>query len=120
METLETKIKQNSANKFYCKNCDYGTCRKSNFESHLNSLRHSRGNKMETNSAKLSKIKQNNNQTKYTCNNCDKEFLNRSGLWKHNKICYKQKSQFLNSEFLNSDLLHLFSFNTLIVCVYIK
>lgn len=77
METFGNKIKQNSATKFYCEKCCYGTVRKSNYEAHLNSTRHQNGNHLET---KLSKIK----QDAYSCEICKKSFKNRSGLWKHN------------------------------------
>lgn len=77
METFGNKIKQNSAIKYYCEKCDYGSIRKSNFDAHLNSTRHKNGNKMET---KLSKIQ----QDEYSCEKCSKTFKNRSGLWKHN------------------------------------
>jgi hypothetical protein len=105
METLETKIKQNSANKFYCKFCDYGTSRKSNYDAHLNSRRHSQGNQMETNSANLLKIKQNNNEKKYRCGNCEKDFSNRSGLWKHKKICNVENKIISKNEITKNEII---------------
>ena len=102
METLETKIQQNSAKKFYCKICHYGTMRKSNFDSHLISRRHIKGNQMETDSAKLSKIQQISNGKKYTCDNCNKEFINRSGLWKHNKTCNSENKIITTTKLSNN------------------
>lgn len=85
METLGNQIQQNSAFRYYCKLCDYGTSRKCNYDTHIISLKHSKmetfGNKIQQNQQKISESNQ------YTCENCDKIFKNRSGLWKHRKKC---------------------------------
>jgi len=80
METNGNKIQPNSAARFYCNFCDYGTNKKSNYDTHLISSRHSKnsaketfGNQIQPNSAKIQLI----------CENCKKSFHNRSGLWKH-------------------------------------
>jgi hypothetical protein len=87
METLGNTILQKSAMNFYCKKCDYGTCRKSSFDDHILSSKHqkcSNGNNPETNgNENLQKIC---NST-HLCENCKKEFKNRSGLWKHKQKC---------------------------------
>ncbi len=87
METLGNAILLNSALKFYCKCCDYGTSRKSSYDDHLLSAKHKKranGNVLESNG----------NQTpskfcdsKYSCKECEKGFKNRSGLWKHKQKC---------------------------------
>jgi len=83
METLGNAIMPNSAFKYYCICCDYGTCKKSSFDDHILSAKHkmeTKGKQMETQgNAILPKI--------FYCENCEKKFKNRSGLWKHNKIC---------------------------------
>ena len=93
MEILGNAILQKSAMNFYCKNCDYGTCRKSSFADHVLSAKHqkcSNGNISETNgNANQQKIC---NST-HLCENCKKEFKNRSGLWKHNKVCNIKESE---------------------------
>ena len=86
METLGNEIKQISAMKYQCIYCDYYTDRKSNYESHLNSLKHTKNVKMETLGNNIKQNKQN-----YVCNNCNKEFANRSGLWKHKQKCNKNE-----------------------------
>jgi len=84
METLGNKIQQNSAMKYYCIICDYGTCRKCNFDTHLISGRHCEkstkevfGNEIQQ---KFSKIQQ-------MCEKCNKDFKTSSGLWKHKQKC---------------------------------
>jgi hypothetical protein len=84
MEILGNKIQQNSAMKYYCIICDYGTCRKCNFDTHLISTRHCEksakevfGNEIQQ---KFSKIQQ-------ICEKCNKDFKTSSGLWKHKQKC---------------------------------
>jgi len=84
MESLGNKIQQNSAHKYYCEICDYGTCRKCNYDSHNNSTRHCEK------SAKTTKgniIQQKISENSFLCENCGKEYKDRSGLWKHKKKC---------------------------------
>jgi hypothetical protein len=84
METLGNINQPKSALKYYCINCDYGSCKKFNYTAHLTSSKHSHNLIMETNGNSFKpKISQPQNQ----CENCCKEFKNRSGLWKHKKIC---------------------------------
>lgn len=91
METFGNQNQQKSAIKFYCKICDYGSSRKCNYMDHLVSRKHIKNTKMET----LGNKNQQNQQKSaiykqepvYTCDKCDKQFKNRSGLWKHRKKC---------------------------------
>ena len=89
METFGDKIKQKLSNKFYCELCDYGTCRKSNMENHYKSTKHivsvagDGGDKIKQ---KLSKIKQNVCEN-FMCDNCNKIYGSRNGLWKHRQKC---------------------------------
>jgi hypothetical protein len=69
------------AKEYYCEICDYKCCKKYNWDKHIASLKHikeTHGNNMETQSGK---------KEHYQCEICNKVYKNRSGLWKHNKIC---------------------------------
>ena len=102
METFGNKIQQNSAFKFYCKNCDYGTSRKYNYDTHILSLRHCKTTKMETFGNKNQQIQQIqqviSKEDQYTCNICSKKFNTRSGLWKHNKKCNSEETKNINND----------------------
>jgi hypothetical protein len=90
MTTVDNEIKQKISNKYYCKNCDYGTCRKSNMDSHLLSAKHQK----TTTDNKLS-LKDNEKSAilaKYYCKFCDKKYNDRAGLWRHNKKCINNKN----------------------------
>jgi Zinc-finger of C2H2 type len=66
---------------YYCEICEYRCERKYNFQMHLNS------NKHQT-KATQNAVNNSINKTKlYCCNNCNKDFINNSGLWKHKKKC---------------------------------
>jgi hypothetical protein len=80
METFGNEIKPFLSFKYYCSKCHYGTCKKSNYESHLDSLKHSKETFGNKNQPLLS-------QNKHPCEYCNKSYHARSGLWKHKKKC---------------------------------
>ena len=105
METLGNILVAKSgkkvANNFYCEKCDYTCCKLYNWKKHLATAKHTQetnGNILETESGK----KWQNEQIKeFACENCDKEFKTRSGLWKHNKNCNNEDKN--NNEILQNN-----------------
>jgi hypothetical protein len=83
--------------KFYCEKCHYTTDRKCNFDTHLISKRHVINSEMGTNSKQ---IHQKFSEIQYCCEKCNKEFKNRSGLWKHKKNCNNDNNNTNNSNIL--------------------
>ena len=77
------KFCPNSKSKFNCKNCDYGTSKKSSFDDHLISAKHSKS--MALNPILLP-------FQKYVCNNCNKIYKDNSGLWRYVKTNKCKKS----------------------------
>ena len=88
METFGNKSLAKTSYKFYCETCDYGTSKKCNFDVHCCSIKH-KNNVSETNGNVLLAKTCN---TKNVCNICEKNFTNRSGLWKHKKKCKNEES----------------------------
>ena len=79
---METEWKQEiKIYKFFCDNCDYKTSRKNNLIKHLETSKHKKVAKCSK-SSKCSK----NCPNIFICD-CGKEYINRSGLWKHKKNC---------------------------------
>ena len=79
MTTNNNDFLAKSSNNFCCELCDYKTSRKFNLDLHFNSAKHK--NNVFTN---------NNNDIKpktYQCQNCEKTFNDRAGLWRHKKKC---------------------------------
>ena len=80
-----------SSQKFYCKFCDYGTCKKGNYEDHLLTAKHQKlaiSNQKELDSNDFSQIQPKSSQL-HICQNCSKEYKDNSGLWRHKKKCIK-------------------------------
>ncbi len=89
METLGDKNMPKLCPKFYCKKCDYGTSKKSSYDNHIASAKHAKphigdvfGDIGDTNYAKIMPSKKT-----FVCEWCNKSYLSRNGLWKHNKLC---------------------------------
>jgi len=73
------------ANYFCCLRCDYSSSRKSSYDKHILSYKH---HKLTNNNSKLTKsCKKVAKICEFICNNCNKEYKSRVGLWKHNKNC---------------------------------
>ena len=83
MEINGNTIMPKNAEMFFCKKCDFKCSKKSNWNAHLNTLKHER-KQMET----IFIPKNAKKCHTYTCSHCDKEFKSSSGLWKHKKKCY--------------------------------
>ena len=91
MTTFPTqKLLPTQDSTFYCKRCDYSTCKKSSWIKHLATAKHN-SNTIEIVS----------NST--ICPNCNKKYKDRSGLWYHMKKCKITSSDSSHKEELTSD-----------------
>jgi hypothetical protein len=85
MATKDDKNQQNSALKFYCENCDYGTCKKSSYDTHLASDKHKRLTKDLQKGRNSAKNLPDTSETSIC--SCGKQYQHRQSLWKHKKTC---------------------------------
>lgn len=84
METLsDKKVAKGCTTNYYCKTCDYNTCRKSSYDKHLLTAKHQKLLQGDKKVAKSFNI----NETTFICKKCNKQYTSRNGLWKHNKVC---------------------------------
>jgi len=83
MSTLATFFPANPAPKFYCESCDYSTSRKSNYDEHLLTAKHKKSTFSNFCQPNFQQIQQSN----FTCENCNKEYKDKSGLWRHKQKC---------------------------------
>jgi transposase-like protein len=60
--------------KYNCDICNYNTIRKSQYERHIGTSKHQA-------------LVKNNMKDELKCSNCNKTYMDRSGLWKHKKKC---------------------------------
>ena len=97
MATFSNKLVAKSgievANKYYCEICNYKCSKKYNWSKHLATSKHilaTGGNGMAT--EKWQKV------ATYSCENCNKEYIDRSGLWRHQKKCAILHNQCSNND----------------------
>ena len=88
MTTDDNQNLAKTSKTYHCKICDYTTCRKYNLDIHCHSVRHTNNMMTTKNNAFLVKTSK-----KMICLNCDKEFNDRSGLWRHKKKCITEKEK---------------------------
>jgi len=103
METLGNQIMLKNIQKYYCKYCDYSTSKKSSFKNHCLSTKHIKSIKINALETFGNQIMPKLCSTNYSCEKCNKEFKNRSGLWKHKQKCFEEKEKEENVEIKDID-----------------
>ena len=73
---MATENTQKYANKFSCENCDFYTSKKNDYNRHLQSKKHFSNHSQHEATKKT-----------HICESCDKVYKDRTGLWRHKKIC---------------------------------
>jgi len=94
MKKTQKNAKKIKKEKIYCcKNCDYSTCNKTDYNRHLKTQKHKKN--FNFNNDILEKtlfIKKTQKVANFSCI-CGKTFKTKSGIWKHNKKCeYENQS----------------------------
>ena len=87
-----TNNSPNSPKKFTCSLCDYGCSKKSDFDKHLSSNKHKSNEESNKCNTKVAES---------VCNNCNKIYKSRVGLWRHKKTCLVENNS--NSENITLD-----------------
>ena len=81
---LVAKNGKNGDSKYYCEVCDYNCSKKYNWDKHLTTSKHFKATESNnTATEKWQKVA----SKMFCCENCGKEYNDRTGLWKHKKIC---------------------------------
>ena len=88
--------------KFYCENCDYGTCKKSSFNDHISTTKHKKSIKIN---GTLPFV---NDKTclDYICENCNKKYKDNSGLWRHKNKGKCKHYNVIETDDIKGDNLH--------------
>ncbi len=77
-QQMSTKKTSKNIEYFECEFCDFKCSKKGDFNRHISTLKH----KMSTESTEL-----HINTSNHICENCNKNYKDRSGLWRHNQKC---------------------------------
>jgi hypothetical protein len=80
---MSTEKSQKNATFFECLCCDYISYNKFDYNKHIKTIKHL-NNQIQPNSIKS---RQKSQEHIYTCNNCNKSYTDKSGLWRHKKKC---------------------------------
>jgi hypothetical protein len=101
MTTVDNDFTQKNPNKFYCEICDFKCSYNRDYQRHLQTIKH----KNNVSTTNLNEIYQNLPKLpkKYICENCDKKYNDRAGLWRHKKKCNVKESEMDNDCDSDSD-----------------
>jgi hypothetical protein len=88
------------SNGFHCEICNHTTYRKYNLDLHFESKRHKNNTLTTKNNESLVKTSK-----KIMCLNCDKEFNDRAGLWRHKKKCKAFEEKKTDNEISDKELI---------------
>ena len=89
---------------YECKFCDYNTSNKSDYEKHIQTIKH-KTNSLAINVNDLAiNLSQKSQNNLFTCQNCNKTYKDNSGLWKHKKKCCNKTN---DTNTINKDLIML-------------
>ena len=85
MHIWQPKICSDLEKKYICEICDYKCSKKFLLKQHFLTLKHKKNEKQHSATPKYA-------QNKFACENCGKEYKQRSGLWRHKKKCIQTTS----------------------------
>jgi len=88
---LEIAKSQNNRKFYECKSCHYKSFNKYDFEKHLNTIKHINAQKSIKNGDLAIILEKKSQEKIFTCEICNKEYKDYSGLWKHKKKCKIQE-----------------------------
>ena len=94
MTTVKT---EKIVNNYCCNFCYFNTSNKTDFNRHLSTQKH-KNNVLTTND----NVK---NLKKYICENCEKEYNDRAGLWRHKKKCQETNIEIDKDEPTDKELI---------------
>jgi hypothetical protein len=77
------KMKKND-NNYCCDLCDFITCKKTNYNLHIQTKKHISNSLATSSNTK-------NDKSNFKCNKCNKIYNDRTGLWRHKKGCVDDK-----------------------------
>ena len=101
MTTVDNEFVAKSSFNFYCEKCDYGTCKKNNIDKHYLTSKHTKTTVLTTlDNVLVAK----SSSKKYACEQCNKYYNDRAGLWRHNKKCVNNNNNLNKNNNVNNNV----------------
>ena len=85
MTTINNEKSHKSPPNYFCEICYYSTSRIDHYKRHIATPKHIKTTDLITNDNE--KGGKSHIYKKYSCENCEKKYNDRAGLWRHKKIC---------------------------------
>ena len=104
-QQMSTKKSQKIPEIFYCEKCNYKTVSHKDFNKHLLTAKHKKIHFVNE------KIPKNPKNDKIWCCECGKIYKERTGLWKHKKVCIKNDNEKNNINELKEIVTNLMKHN---------
>jgi hypothetical protein len=89
---------QNNRKNYECKSCHYKTFNKYDFEKHNNTIKHINMQKSIKTGDLAINLDKKSQEKMFTCEICNKEYKDNSGLWKHKKKCKIQECKDIDNK----------------------
>ena len=101
------KTRKNEDTEFICKTCNYICSKKYNFDRHLLSTKHLKSTISNNLATKNEQNEPKINTTSFCCENCNKQYTDRTGLWRHKNKgdCFKEIDNKIKSDPTDKDLI---------------
>jgi hypothetical protein len=81
------KTSKNEQYEYMCVECDYNCCKRFNWDRHILTSKHIKSTNVNKIATKNEQNEQNEQIKEFTCENCNKKYKDRSGLWRHKQKC---------------------------------
>jgi hypothetical protein len=94
---MTTKKLEKTSTKFLCEKCDFKCFTNTDWTRHIMTSKHIKTT--QNNEKNLENL-----APKYICNNCEKEYNDRAGLWRHKKKCLIKEENVVESENNNNNI----------------
>jgi len=97
MSAIENRKKNRHI--FECKICDYFTSNKFDYDKHINTIKHKVSvEAIQNGDLAIHLSPKPQNVSTYKCQNCNKEYKDNSGLWRHKKTCQNKVVELADSD----------------------
>ena len=82
-----SKTNKNEQGDYVCIECDYKCSKRFNWDRHILTSKHIKSTNSNKIATKNEQNEQNEQIKEFTCENCNKQYKDRSGLWRHKQKC---------------------------------